>query len=460
MKNYPPTPWAVTLKDATVFCQPTRRSVNRRFPHSAARRLRYAAMAFAAACCGLGTAGAVEYFAAPNGSPDGRGTAEAPWDIESVFAGRQPVEPGSTVYFKGGVYRHPNRTRDGGAYRFAMKGAEGLPVHVRPVSGERVTIDGGMTVENAEDVWLWDLEFTVSEALAWDRRVEQAGSHIEDDQRPAGGITVNSARRCKFINLVVRDNPSTGISFWRMAVDCELHGCLIYRNGWIGPDRYHGPGIYTQNDEGRKWITDCIFWGNYSTTIQAYGSANAFVNNFHIVGNIAFAPLRAGGRQRILVGGGRPSHGIVAAENILYEVPLQIGYTAPHNDDCAVHDNTIVNADMSIQRYRNADERNNYVLAAGAPRPEEPARVILRPNKYDPNRAHLAVFNWLRAEAVPVDPAGFLKRGDRFRILSALDVFGRPVAEGTFDGRPVDVPMPANADTGGGEFCAFVLFRD
>ncbi len=419
----------------------------------------YRMTACVAVLCFNGVGDAAEYYVAPDGSPEGRGTAEAPWDIESVFAGRQAVEPDSTVFLKGGVYRHPDRTRAGGAYRFAMTGPEGNPIHVRPVPGERATIDAGLTVEGAADIWMWDLEFTVSEAQGWGRRVEQAGSHIEDDKRPAGGVTVNSARRCKFINLVVHDNLSTGISFWRMAIDCELYGCLIYRNGWIGPDRYHGPGIYTQNDQGEKWIADCILWGNYSTTIQAYGSANAFVNNFRIIGNIAFAPLHEGGRQRVLIGGGRPSRGIVAAENILYEVPLQIGYTASYNNDCVVHDNIIVDAGMSIHRYREMDERNNLVLAAGAPRPEEPACAILRPNRYDPNRAHLAIFNWRKAEAVPVDLGEFLNPGDRFRILSALDFFGNPVAEGTFDGEPVDVPIPANADTGKGEFCAFVLFR-
>ena len=29
----------------------------------------------------------------------------------------------------------------------------------------------------------------------------------------------------------------------------------------------------------------------------------------------------------------------------------------------------------------------------------------------------------------------------------------------TFDGKPIDVSIPANADTGEGEFCTFVLFR-
>src|SRR5690606_37475681 len=138
-----------------------------------------------------------------------------------------------------------------------------------------------------------------------------------------------------------------------------LHGCIIYDNGWIGPDRYHGPGIYTQNQNGHKWITNNILFANYSTTIQAYGSRNAYVDGFRVVGNISFAPLREGSRAKFLIGGGRPSQDIVVSENILYEVPLQIGYNAPHNEDAIVHDNVIVKAGMSINRYRKVDERNN-----------------------------------------------------------------------------------------------------
>ncbi len=404
-------------------------------------------------------AGAAEYFVAPEGQPDQRGTRESPWDIASVFAGSQNIEPGSTVYLEEGTYRHPERRRGAGAFVLGLSGAPDQPIHIRPIPGQRVTIDGGLTTRNPQYVWVWDLEFTVSETRSWDRRVDQPGSHVDDPGRPAGGLNITSAVECKFINLVIHNNASTGVSFWRMALDSELHGCLIYQNGWIGPDRYHGPGIYTQNDQGEKWITDCILWGNYSTTIQAYGSRNAFVNNFRILGNISFAPLREGGRQRVLIGGGRPSEGIVVRDNILYEVPLQIGYTAPYNQDCVVRDNLVINAPLRINRYRQVDEGNNLVLASEEPRPDERARVILRPNRYDEDRAHLAIFNWERAPAVEADLGGFLTPGDRFRILSALDFFGAPVAEGVFDGAPVRVPLAALPETGGGEFCAYVVRR-
>jgi hypothetical protein len=252
---------------------------------------------------------AANYYVAPSGKADNAGTETSPWDLDSAWAGKQPVNPGSTVLMMSGVYRHPQREWTGGNFRLSLAGEQDAPIHIRPVPGARVTVDGGLIVDaDSQHVWMWDLEFTISESGRWNRRVTEAGSHPRPPiAQPQGGITVHGGRKNKFINLVVHDNNSTGISFWRGAVDAEIHGCLIYNNGWIGPDRFHGPGIYTQNETGNKWITDNILFGNYSTTIQAYGSSQAWVDGFRIIGNISFAPREEGGRARLLVGGGRPS---------------------------------------------------------------------------------------------------------------------------------------------------------
>ncbi|CAN5249976.1 hypothetical protein BH23VER1_BH23VER1_31000 [soil metagenome] len=417
-----------------------------------------------AGLCGWGLAApiqAAEHFVAPDGKADNTGTEDSPWDIGSAWSGGQEIAPGATVIMAGGTYRHPEREWGGGSFQLKLAGTGEAPVHIRPAPGARVTIDGGVVVDaGCHHLWVWDLEITVSESTQWDRRIDEPGSHPQPDiDQPQGGLTVYGGSGSKFINLVVHHNNGTGISFWRGATDAELHGCLIYSNGWMAPDRFHGPGIYTQNETGQKWITDNILWGNFSTTIQAYGSSKAWVDGFRIIGNIAFAPLKDGQRQRILIGGGRPSKDIVANENILYEIPLQLGYSAPHNEDATVHDNRIVNAGLDIQKFRQVDEANNTVLDKSEPRPDRPADTILRPNKYDPDRANLAIFNWSRTPQVDLDPSAFLQDGDRYRIVSALDYFGDPVAEGTFDGNPVPVPVPAEESTGDGEFCAYVVFR-
>jgi hypothetical protein len=79
-------------------------------------------------------------------------------------------------------------------------------------------------------------------------------------------------------------------------------------------------------------------------------------------------------------------------------------------------------------------------------------RVILRPNKYDRRRAHLAVLSGERRPEVEVDAGAFLQAGDSYHLLDPHDVFGVPVRAGTADGRPIRVPVA-------GEFAAFVLVK-
>jgi hypothetical protein len=341
-----------------------------------------------------------------------------------------------------------------------LAGAKGQPIHVRPIPGTRVTIDGGLRVENpSKFLWIWDLEIVVSENLTETRVAKDSGSHPKDLARPWGSLNILGGEQCKFIHLVIHDNAQ-GIGFWKSAVDSEVYGCLVYDNGWIGPDRDHGPGIYGQNQKGIKAVTDNIFFGNYSNTTQFYGSSRAYVDNFHIEGNIAFGPRKEGGRCTFLIGGGRGSRGIVIKNNILYQIPMSVGYTAKDSEDCLVEGNVIIRSGLSIRGFKTVTEKGN-VIWREQPKdtvPDTP-RVFVRPSKYDPSRANLAIINWEKSKTVDVDFASFLQPGDAFRIQSALDFFGSPVAEGTFKGPTITVSMPAEQRTGQGEFCAFVVLR-
>ena len=77
-------------------------------------------------------------------------------------------------------------------------------------------------------------------------------------------------------------------------------------------------------------------------------------------------------------------------------------------------------------------------------------KAVMIPNKYDPNRAHLAVYNGAKAPKVTIDVSTFLKPGERFRLLNPRDVFGEPVLSGTCESSTIAVPMQ-------GEFAPFVL---
>ncbi len=402
---------------------------------------------------------AAEYYVAVDGNAENEGTQSAPWDLDSALSGGQQVAPGDTIWIQGGTYKHPNRGNETNGYLVKLAGAEARPINVRASSGQRVTIDGGIRVESpSKFLWMWDLEIIVSENLTATRVAKNVGSHPQDLNRPWGSLNVMGGEHCKYIHFVIHDNAQ-GIGFWKPAIDSEVHGCIVYDNGWIGPDRFHGPGIYGQNQTGTKLISDNIFFGNYSNTTQFYGSSNAYLDNFHIEGNIAFGPRSH--RCSFLIGGGRGSRGIVVKNNLLHQIPLVVGYSARDSQDCVVTGNKIIRQGLSIYGFETVTQQDNLIWRG---RPKDPvwttADVVLRPSKYDPDRANLAVLNWPRSKVVEVDLSPWLAAGDRFRIQSVLDFYGPPVLAGTYEGTSVRLQMPSEDRTLQGEFCAFVVFRE
>jgi len=191
-----------------------------------------------------------------------------------------------------------------------------------------------------------------------------------------------------------------------------------------------------------KTISNCILtvpsWGG-SYSMHAYGSGKAYVDNFVIEDNIAYE------RGPFLVGGGRPSRNIVVRRNYLHRVGMQIGYTAPENEDCEVRDNVVTGAKISINKYKKSVNEGNVIDGAET-------RAVAIPNKYEPGRAHVAVYNPAKAAEVKVDVSKVLKPGDAYRLLDPKDFYGKPLHEGTCQGASIAVPMTA-------DFAAFVLMR-
>ncbi len=382
--------------------------------------------------------GAKQHYVSPEGKASNAGTEAEPWDLGSTLAGQHEVRPGDVVWLGGGTYK--------GKQTIKLAGKEGAPIHIRALRGQRATLlDGTLFVAApTSHVWVWDLEITTS-TPAEQRTINESGSWPKLPPTFADGISIIHTntdlvyKDLKLINLVIHDT-SQGVSFWVDAVDSEIHGCLIYDNGWNAPDRGHGHCIYTQNKDGVKTISNNIMSAKFNGayTLHAYGSSKAYVDNYTVEDNIAYD------NGPMLVGGGRPSNNVKVRRNYLHGVNLRLGYGA-QNEDCEVHDNVIAKGALQINRFNKVVQENNVQ--------ESPDRKsVLIPNKYDPNRAHLAIYNGAKAAEVPVDASSFLKSGDRFRLMNPRDFFGKPLLEGTADGQPLRVPMS-------GEFAAFVLLK-
>ena len=382
-----------------------------------------------------------DFYVGLDGKSTNAGTVQSPWDIASAFDGRQKVAPGDTIYLLEGVYRR----RPKELFEIRLVGTADKPIYIRPAPGARARIDGGLSMQSpSEHVWVRGLEVFVSEPAP--AEPVSPGSAPKDLNRPWGGVYMYAGKSCKYINLIIH-HCNQGISCWKGEIDPEIYGCIIYGNGWLGMDRGHGHCIYTQNDEGVKRISNCIMSCRYdgTYTMHAYGSSRAYVNNYLVEENICY------GKGPFLIGGGRPSRNIRVFRNYLYNVDMRIGYNAPHNDSCEIRDNVIINGSLNVVKYKRAVQQDNLVLARGGEHGDGVTSMLL-PNRFDPNRAHLAVYSRDKADTAEVAVGAFLKAGDRFRLMDPQDLFGRAVAEGRCEGQMIRVPVKSG-------FGVFVVLR-
>ena len=126
-----------------------------------------------------------QWYVGPGGKTENTGTQEAPWDIGSALAGGHPVQPGDTVFLLPGTYRR----RPDEQFAVRLTGNKSHPIHVRPMAGQRVTIDGGLAIHDpSAHVWIWDLEILVSEPDTSKEKPVTAGSHPEDFQSSLGRL--------------------------------------------------------------------------------------------------------------------------------------------------------------------------------------------------------------------------------------------------------------------------------
>jgi hypothetical protein len=378
----------------------------------------------------------------PTGTATAAGTATAPWSLVHALAGAAGrIRPGDTVWIHGGRYT--------GSFATALEARADTPIVFRAGRGERVTIDGTLRADGAHLVF-WGFEIMQSDPVRFDNYALQART-----------------RRGKFINLVIHDAGSMGVSFWTPAENAELYGCIVYNNG-THENLDHG--VYVHNERGEKDITDNVFFNNLAYGIHMYaGSTNPPQRDVRISGNIAFnngtiaAAYRAKGN--VIVGGQVPMSGMHVTGNVLFYSGgsgenLRMGYGALRNGGGTVRRNALWGGERAL-RYESwptvTVERNvlggtsgpavlgpaldgsNTLYAAGATPPVP--TIVVRPNRYERGRAFVAIVNHRRAGTVKVSLAGVLSAGQAFEIHNVQDLFGPPVVSGTFAGDSVAIPM-------------------
>ena len=94
----------------------------------------------------------------------------------------------------------------------------------------------------------------------------------------------------------------------------------------------------------------------------------------------------------------------------------------------------------SSYTFANWESHSGAADQASATMPSTP-QVFVRPNRYEPGRATIVVYNWPLQSAVSVDLTGIVKTGSQYQVRNVQDIFGTPVTSGTYAGGTISIPM-------------------
>jgi hypothetical protein len=427
------------------------------------------------------------YYVAPTGSPTGDGSATRPWDLATALAQPAAVQPGDTIWLRGGTYPGLNQLTS------QLTGTAAQPIIVRQYPGERAIIDGQIIV-NGGYTWFWGFEIL--------------NSDLGDPE--IIGMNVLSAPGIKLINLISHDHSGVGIAAWAPAMDTEVYGCLVYNNGRMGsaPGR-HGHGFYSQNASGTKRFIDNIVFNNYAWNVHFYTEAGT-LNNFYLEGNTSFnaaAYTTYGGDEYLVASNTVPVQNLTFTGNYAYRAgkaaTALFGFRAGAANTNILFTNNYLMARVAFFEWNSGTFTGNSLVSSAATEPfgmvslrtPSPAsafvwnqntyrwpssggspfiindvgyqtlptwqaatgfdfnssfttqptgqHIVVRPNRYEAKRAHVIVYNWNGAATASVNLSAVLQPGDQFEVREVQNYFATPVLSGTYAGGSVTIPMAA-----------------
>jgi len=389
--------------------------------------------------------GATEHHVTTTGSPSGDGSVSNPWDLQTALDQPLSVSPGDIISIHGGIYP--------GSFWGRLVGTESAPIVVRSAPGEWATID--IPAQPSFDAFVFGGQFTHY------RDFEIMSSDTENVR--FGTATSTRGDFNKLVNLVIHDVATNTFGGRN-----EMYGSIVYN---IGDNSGDGQGhdLYMQNNflNQPSQVNESVIFNPYGFGIHIFAGGTGGMSGIHLTGNAVFGSgvphERELGFDNIVVGGGlvSPPDNILLRENMGWtQDPLRrsvsLGRFSSGNnkavslvnnylkgetnfsttwESISMEGNTFigpVNGEVDVSQHTD----NTYLdqITSGS-------KVFLRPNAYEPGRAHLIVYNWDHAASLNVDLTGLFEVGTAFEVRNVQNVFGEPIFEGLYDGNMVSIPL-------------------
>jgi hypothetical protein len=425
----------------------------------------------------------VGHHVAPNGTAQGDGTAARPWSLAAALAHPAAVQPGDTIWLHGGTYR--------GAFRSKLTGTPSRHVVLRQHPGERATIDGSLFVEGSSATY-WGFEVMNSSAsrpdvIGVDIRapnsrfvnlvVHDHGSNgmgfwstapdaeiygtiiynngVQGSDRGHGhGIYAQNLTGSKRIaDNVIFNQFGYGIHVYGSTIagltGFDIAGNVSFNNGSLSrtanaPDIFVSGGVPAR----RITVTDNMTYQGAGKTTAVFGDAYGAVNEDLLLrGNYLVGTTKLAKWGRLT----NTDNTFAGAESVMF-LSLASGQSA---SSYAWDRNTYASKPSQWAAFSYQTTSGTKALAfsgwkstTGLDRSSTHAigspsgtRVFVRPNRYEPGRATVVVYNWSGQSTASVDVSAILPAGSRYEVRNVQNYFGTPVASGTFAGGSLVLPL-------------------
>ncbi|MGB9898656.1 hypothetical protein [Thermanaerothrix sp.] len=420
------------------------------------------------------------FFASPNGTNNGDGSMERPFNLAYAIEDKAKTgffQPGDVIWVRGGTYGGGGLTY----FNSHLQGTVDRPIVVRAYPGEQPIINGSIKIYKP-NVIFWGLEVINTDP----NRTSQSSGSFPNDIYREDAFSVY-ATNVKIINNIMHD-AAEGVYADDRAPDVVIYGNLIYNNGWKGPDRGHGHGIYAQNQQGSKWIEDNIIFNNFSGyNLHVYRENEFPLVSFNFDGNVTF-------NGTFLVGGRQPTRNVILTNQFTYNETVALGFSVDtQNQNVRVQNAYLFNRGdyaLEVKAWQGVTLDHNFLVGQNAPLVNlvqssgtwddnqyffangtpflingqgrnwdqwrsqtgfdsrssffttlpSTTQVFIRPNRYEAKRGHIIVYNWAKQDQIPVDlkTLGY-SIGDRYEIHNAQN-FGEKIS-GFYQGQAIALPL-------------------
>jgi hypothetical protein len=210
------------------------------------------------------------FYVSTSGVDTANGSIGSPW--RTITYAATQLNPGNTLYIRGGVYQEK--------VRFDRNGTAEQPIKVKSYSGETAIIDGNYTLPATA---------TNSDLLSVTADYIEI-SNIEVKNSLWAGITLYGVNNT-LTNVVSHDNMEQGIIAWQ-SVNAVIQDCTSYNNCYSNENGIHklgrttyATGLSAGREADGTIIRRNVIYNNWGEGLSAYNALNTLMEDKIVYNN-------------------------------------------------------------------------------------------------------------------------------------------------------------------------------